>query len=72
MKAETLFNFINIYINRRRIKKLIRQLDKLPKWIFNAALPEHDKVKLEKTIKLAVLQLFKPKSKQEQRDFLKQ
>jgi hypothetical protein len=71
MKAETLFSFIWIYINRRRIKKLTRQLNKLPRWIFNAGLPQHEKVKLEKTFKLAILQLFKPKSKKEQREFLK-
>ena len=72
MKAETLFTFLWMYINRRRIKKLTRQLDKLPLWIINAALPEHDKVKLEHTFKLAVLSLFKPKNKKERRKFLKQ
>jgi hypothetical protein len=70
MKIETIIQFIETYINRRRIKRITKRLEKLPYWISKAHFAEHQKVQLEKTFKLIVLQLFKPKSKKQRREFL--
>jgi hypothetical protein len=71
LELEKIFRFFEIYINRRKVKRFLYRMEKLPDIINKAGLPDHDKVKLEKTLKLLMLQLFKPKSKQEQREFLK-
>ena len=71
MKLETIIQFIETYINRRRIKRITKRLEKLPYWISKAHFAEHQKVQLEKTFKLIVLQLFKPVNKKAKRNYLK-
>lgn len=71
MNLETLFAFFETYINRMRVKRFVNKLDKLPRWIDRSNLPQHNRVALEKALKLAVLQIFKPKTEKQRREFLK-
>lgn len=65
MPLEKIIQFFETYINRRRIKRFTRRLDKLPGWVDKAHFLQHDKIAIEKTFKLIILQLFKPINKKE-------
>lgn len=71
MKLESLFSFFETYVNRLRIRRFVNRLEKLPKWIDRSNMPQHNRVALEKALKLTVLQIFKPKTEKQRREFLK-
>jgi len=71
MRFADVIAMIEGYYYRRKIRSFTKKMDKLPFYIFKARLTDHAKVQMEKTFKLAMLQLFKPKTKQERRDYLK-
>lgn len=71
MKLESLFSFFETYVNRLRIRRFVNRLEKLPKWIDRSNMPQHNRVALDKALKLAVLQMFKPKTEKQRREFLK-
>ncbi len=60
---ERIFTFLSVYYSRRKLWSFVKKMEKLPRLVQNAGLPPQHKLQLQRSLKLAFLQIFNPKYK---------